>query len=85
MLRNSNAAGGGIGIGGSDDITAGAGFAELREQFGETVPDLAALDSMMSAAIGSAFTTAAVPEPTAVSLAILGGLMLAGRRRKRLR
>ena len=84
MLRNSNAAGGGIGIGGSDDITAGAGFAELREQFGETVPDLATLDSMMSAAIGSSVTSAAVPEPTAVSLAILCGLMLAGRRRRRL-
>jgi hypothetical protein len=84
MLRNANAAGGGVGIGGSNDITAGAGFAELREQFGETVPDLAAMDSMMSAAIGSSFTTAAVPEPTAMSLAILGGVMLAGRRRRRL-
>ncbi|MEX0611295.1 MAG: hypothetical protein WD229_04170, partial [Pirellulales bacterium] len=77
MLRNSDPDSGGIGIVGSDDVTAGAGFAEWMQQFGETVPDLTTMDSMMSAALGSSVTTATVPEPASAALVILGGLILA--------
>jgi len=53
---------------GSDDLTAGAGFAEWRQQFGESVPDMTAMDAMMSAAMGSSVTVAAVPEPASALL-----------------
>jgi hypothetical protein len=82
MLRNSDAAGGGIGTADDYDVTAGAGFAEWMQQFGETVPDLTTMDSMLSAAMGSSVTTATVPEPASVFLAILGGLILAGQRQR---
>jgi len=82
MLRNSDA-GSGTGIAGDDDVTAGAGFAEWTQQFGETVPDLSMMDAMIGAAMGSTVTTAAVPEPAFVSMAVLGGLILAGLRRRR--
>ena len=82
MLRHSDASGSGVGIAGNDDVTAGAGIAEWLQQFGETVPDLTAMDSMMSAAMGSLATTVVVPEPACVSLAILGGLVLVGLRRR---
>ena len=83
MLRNSDAAGSGVGIAGNDDVTAGAGLAEWAQQFGETVPDLTTMDAVMGAAMGSLVTTAAVPEPASVSMAVFGGLILAGLRRRR--
>ena len=82
MLRHLDPAGSGVGIAGNDDVTAGAGFAEWMQQFGETVPDMTAMDSMMSVAMGSLVTTATVPEPASVNLAILGGLILASLRRR---
>ena len=63
-----------------DDVTAGAGFAEWRQQFGETVPDLTAMDMMLSAAMGS---SAAVPEPASWALVFFSSVMLANRGRRR--
>ena len=73
--RNSGGAAG-------SDLTAGAGFAEWRQQFGESVPDLAAMDMMLSAAMGSG---GAVPEPGCVLYVVVGGIVLAGARFRRLR
>jgi hypothetical protein len=81
MLRDAEA-GGGVGIAGSDDVTAGAGYAEWRQQFGEAVLDMSTMDAAMSAAMASFVTTSAVPEPASLGMAILGGLILAGLRRR---
>lgn len=63
------------------DLTVGAGLAEWRQQYGETVPDLAKLDLMLSAALGSG---GAVPEPSSCILALACTTILAaGSRRSR--
>ncbi len=74
----------GAGAASSDDLTAGAGYAEWKEQFGESVPNFTAYDAMMNAAAagsGAASTTAA-PEPTFVSILVVGGLIVACLRRR---
>ncbi len=83
VMRDSGAMDG-AGAASSDDLTAGAGYAEWREQFGETVPDFTAYDAMMNAAAagsGAAAATAA-PEPTSVSILVVGGLIVAFLRRR---
>jgi hypothetical protein len=75
VLRRTGGAGG-------DEVTAGAGFAEWRQLFGETVPDVTAMDAMMSAAVASLVTAAAVPEPACLSLAICGGFLIVCLRRR---
>jgi hypothetical protein len=75
LRRNGGAAG--------DESSAGAGFAEWRQQFGERAPDVEAMDAMMSAAMASAATTAAVPEPACLGLAIFACLFFFGCLRRR--
>jgi hypothetical protein len=73
----------GAGAGGSD-VTAGAGYAEWKAQFGEVVPDFTGLDAMMSAAAGGAGSGgSAVPEPASMFIAISSGLLVAWRWRHR--
>jgi hypothetical protein len=63
----------------ASDITSGAGIAEWRQQFGETVPDLAALDLQLSAAIG---TGSAIPEPGSLAPVLICGLLVCRRMRR---
>jgi hypothetical protein len=55
-----------------DDISSGAGIDDWRLQFGETVPDLAAMDRQLSVALGSG---SAIPEPTSAALLTIGVLL----------
>jgi hypothetical protein len=59
-----------------------AGYADWRHQFGEAVPDMAAIDVAMSSAMASFVAAASVPEPTCLNLAIGAGFLIAGRRRR---
>ena len=70
-----------------DGIADGADFLEWQRQAGDAVPDLAALDAMVEAAIASAAqngtaTLAAVPEPGSHGLLVVGisGIVLRRRR-----
>ena len=81
MLREAET-NGGIGVG-SDALTAGVGYVEWAQQFGETTPDLGEIDSALTAAMSSFVTTSAIPEPAAAVLAIVGGLILASCRRRK--
>jgi hypothetical protein len=74
LLRDTGWTGGG-------GVSSGAGFAEWRQQFGETVPDMSEMDGEMSDALARFFAAGAVPEPAGMSLAICGALLLAGLRR----
>jgi hypothetical protein len=67
-------------VGGGDGI---ADYADWRQQFAETVPDIEAIDSEMSKAVASYLGAAAVPEPTGLALAVCGALLVAGLRRCR--
>jgi hypothetical protein len=67
----------------SIDLTIGVGLADWRQQFGERVPDLAALDAMASAAMSGLSMGAAVPEPAnaaVVVIAVAAMFTLRGRR-----
>jgi hypothetical protein len=68
---------------GGEPETAGAGLAEWREQFGEAVPDIAKMETALSAAVASFVPSAGVPEPACLSLAIAGGMLVTGLRRRR--
>lgn len=62
-------------------LATGAGIAEWRQQFGESVPDLGAMDMMLSAAMGSG---GAVPEPASwVFVLICSAISAVVRWRKR--
>jgi hypothetical protein len=67
----------------TDGLTAGASLADWRQQFGETVPDMAALDAMLSAAVESSMTTGSIPEPACITLISCGALLLVCLRRRR--
>jgi hypothetical protein len=82
VLRDSGGLGG-VGAASSDDVTAGAGFAEWKQQFGESVPDFAAMEAMMAGMAAGLAAATATPEPAAMWLAIVGGLLIAGWRRPR--
>ena len=73
----------GVGIGTDEDGTAGIGYEDWRTQFGETIPDLVAMDAALSAAAGAALAHSAVPEPTTALAAALGFLILALRGRRK--
>lgn len=73
MHRNSGGTAG-------NSVTAGAGLNEWRQQFGESVPDLAAMDMMLSAAVGSG---GAVPEPGSALYVVVCGIVLACARFRR--
>jgi len=86
VMRNSGALSGG-GAATGDDLTAGAGYAEWKAQFGERVPDFTAHDAMMNAAaagLGAVSSVTAAPEPTSVSILVVGCLIGACLRRARL-
>jgi hypothetical protein len=74
LLRKSGFAGG-------TDAAAGASFADWRQQFGETLPDLNAMDAMITAAAGSGLESSSVPEPACLGLAIVAGFLVVGSRR----
>ncbi len=74
LLRKSGVATG-------SDVTAGASLADWRQQFGETVPDLNAMDAAINAASGSGVAASSVPEPSCWGLAIFAGFLVAGMRR----
>jgi len=52
--------------------SSGAGLADWRQQFGESVPDVAAMDRQLSAAVGSGST---IPEPTTLAMLAIGALL----------
>jgi len=82
LLRNSGDMSG-TGSAASDDITAGAGYEEWKAQFGETVPDFAEVDAIVSAAAAGFGAAAAAPEPASLGLVLASGLLLlAGWRRR---
>jgi hypothetical protein len=60
-----------------NDLTAGAGLSDWRQQFGEATPDLTVMDAMMSSALASFASVGSVPEPTGICLALVGGLLFA--------
>jgi hypothetical protein len=66
----------GAGIGSEEDGTAGVTLADWVQQFGESVPDLTAIDAAISAATSNAPISAAVPEPGALFLAIIAWLTM---------
>jgi hypothetical protein len=68
---------------GGEPETAGAGLADWHQQFGETVPDMAKVEAALSAAVASFVSSAAVPEPACLSLAIAGGVYVSSLRRRR--
>lgn len=74
----------GSGVGSVEDLTEGATFDDWRQQFGETAPDVSAMDAMVSAAMASYVAAAGVPEPACLILAIGGGMFVTGLRRRRL-
>jgi PEP-CTERM motif len=84
ILRNSGDMSG-AGSAASDSISAGAGYEEWKAQFGETVPDFAAMDATLSAAAAGFGAASATPEPASLSLVLIGGLLLAGWRRRNAR
>lgn len=63
---------------GSDDVTV----ADWFQQFGERAPDLDVLDGMLNSAIGSLGPAANVPEPAALGMAIVAGVLAICRRRR---
>jgi hypothetical protein len=63
---------------GVDGVTA----ADWSQQFGERAPDLGIMDGMLNSAMGSLGPAANVPEPTAIGLVFIAGLMTVARRRR---
>jgi hypothetical protein len=76
LLRKSGVAGG-------TDAATGASVADWRQQFGETLPDLNAMDAMITAAAGSGLASSSVPEPACMVLAIFGSIVVATLRHHR--
>jgi hypothetical protein len=60
----------------------GVTFADWRAQIGEKAPDLGMLDAMLNSAMGSLEPAANVPEPAAMGMILIGGVLLAGWRRR---
>ena len=75
LLRKSGLAGG-------TDTATGASFADWRQQFGETLPDLNAMDAIITAAAGSGVSASSVPEPACMALLLLAGALVGGWRRR---
>lgn len=80
LLRDSPAGG----AASADSIAAGADIDLWKQQFGESVPDFTAIDTMFDAAAGgAALAVSAVPEPNALGLMILGSALAIGMRRRK--
>jgi hypothetical protein len=79
VLRHAESQG--LGVGSKEDGTVGVGYADWAQQFGETLPDFRLMDAALSSAMGSA-SSAAIPEPASVCLALLGGMLVAPSRRR---
>ena len=77
VMRDSGQINGGAAS--SDDLTAGASYADWKEQFGERVPDFTAVDAMMGSAAGLGAASAA-PEPASLGLVLVVGCFLAAGR-----
>jgi hypothetical protein len=76
LLRSAN--------GGASILAANAGitFADWREQYGEQVPDFAAVDNFVAGAASSFAVASAVPEPAAAGIAAIAiAALLVSRRR----
>jgi hypothetical protein len=58
------------------DGTAGATSDHWREQFGEAIPDLAMIDAVIGDAAANAESSAAIPEPTALHIAVIACVLL---------
>jgi hypothetical protein len=63
-------------------VYPGATYDDWKEQFGERMLDVNAMDALISAAAGSSVAAASVPEPGTVGLAIIAGIVLASPRRR---
>jgi hypothetical protein len=63
-------------------IEGGATYYDWKEQFGERLLNVDAMDAVIDAAVGSSFAAATVPEPTSIGLALIAGILLASRRRQ---
>jgi hypothetical protein len=68
---------------GGEPETSGAGLGDWRQQFGEAVPDVAKMETALSAAVASFVSSATVPEPACLGLVFAGGVLVAGLRRRR--
>jgi hypothetical protein len=65
-----------------NDLARGAGLAEWREQFGETIPDLTEMDAMMGAALASFVSAGAVPEPSSLAIVFVAAAILTTARQR---
>jgi hypothetical protein len=75
LLRKMAAAGGA-------DAASGASIVDWRSQFGETMPDLNAMDAAISAAAGSRLAASSVPEPTGWLLVMIASALVSLWRRR---
>jgi hypothetical protein len=79
LLRDAGGTGGGAS---ADSIAAGATYDLWKQQFGEAMPDFAAIDAAFDAAAGgTALVASAVPEPSAIVLLLLAVTAVTVRRR----
>lgn len=70
------------GLADETDAATGASFADWRQQFGESLPDVNAMDAMITAAAGSGLAASSVPEPACMALVLLAGALVGGWRRR---
>lgn len=70
-------------VAGGADAATGTSLADWRAQFGETIPDLSAMDAAISAAIGNSLSTSSVPEPASWMLLVVAGAISSSRGRRR--
>jgi hypothetical protein len=64
------------------DAAAGASFTDWRNDFGNALPDLAAIDAQLNTALGTSVGTAPVPEPSALTLLAISALLVTKRKRR---
>ena len=70
-------------VAGGTDAATGASLADWRAQFGETMPDLSAMDAAISAAAGSSLNTSSVPEPACWLMLVIATAVSSSWRRSR--
>jgi hypothetical protein len=70
-------------IAGGADATISASAADWRAQYGDTIPDLNAMDAVISAAAGSSLSASNVPEPASWLLLTVAGSLSSIRHRRR--
>jgi hypothetical protein len=69
-------------VGGGADAVTGASVVDWRGQFGETIPDLNAMDAAISAAAGSRVTASTIPEPAGCVLVMIASALVGLWRRR---